>query len=113
MIGSQYWSTGPILHYYGDGDWGVVLNFFDDGFCNQESTQGEIRSRYISKDIDLLLKTILEDSKKLNIKLLEPNLFVYQDGEYKDLKEYANMPENWRENLSHYAKNHKLKWIYS
>ncbi len=114
MIGTHYWTTGPILNYHGDNKWGISLPFKDDGFCNEESTEGEIHSRYISGDLDLLISTILKDAEKLGIdtKKNEQSLYVYQDGTYKNDKNYPEMPENWRSFLSTYAEKYNLKWIY-
>jgi hypothetical protein len=108
MIGQQYWANGIIATYFGDDQWGLQIDFLDDGFCNKESTQGSIKTRYITS-LDNGIETLIKDAKKLGIKLNDDFiLYAYQDGCSKD----HPMPKNWISIFEKTCKKHNLTMIY-
>jgi hypothetical protein len=108
MIGEQYWANGIIATYFGEDQWGLQIDFLDDGFCNEESTQGSIKTRYITS-LDNGIETLIKDAKKLGIKLNDDFiLYAYQDGYSKD----HPMPKNWISIFEKTCKKHNLTMIY-
>ncbi len=108
MIGQQYWANGIIATYFGDNQWGLQIDFLDDGFCNEESTQGSIKTRYLT-NLDNGIKTLIEDAKNLGIKFNDGfTLYAYQDGASKDYP----MPENWVSIFEKACEKHNLAMIY-
>lgn len=92
MIGNEYWATGVILSCLRDGEWRAKVEFFDAGFCDNKSTEGELKTRYLI-DVELAIDTVIEDAEKLGIVFQEKNIYMIGDGEWKD--EYY--PDNWRQ----------------
>lgn len=90
MIGDHYWTIGPVIESCGDR-WCVRLQFADRGFCEDDSTEGELRVRYQIHDLDRAIDVLLEDARKLGIQLgtlegaagdgggLGPSVFVEDD----------------------------------
>ena len=107
MIGEQYWATGIILRpttryfpIYGNKvQWAATVKFFDDGFCQDESTEGELKTRYFGDDLAKAIDTVRQDASKLNIRFervgLPAFLSIEGDGESKDW----SPPPGWRELL--------------
>ena len=93
VIGNKYWSTGIIIDYNQYGElWSAKAKFYDDGWCQDESTEGEIRARYWSKDLPVLLDNVKADVEKLDIEWKDGGqVFAKQDGE--------SFPTNWKETL--------------
>lgn len=98
MIGPAYWTTGVTLKPHGRG-WVVTLEFLDDGFAQQGSTEGTLRYRYVTKDLDEAIDTLIEDATRLGIQFgvgtLGPTVYIDGDGEppegdRPDLREVAN-----------------------
>lgn len=77
MIGSKYWSTGVIVTPCAD-KWSAEVQFFDDGFCNGDSTEGSLRTRYtvgLSDALDLVIK----DAQRLGVEFKDPAVYVEGD----------------------------------
>lgn len=99
MIGQRYWATGITIHEDSGKRWSASLKFFDDGFCNQSSTEGELQLRYVVDDIFKGVDTLVEDARRLGIQFgtptLSPMVYCDQDGEFEtgdrpDLRTKAN-----------------------
>lgn len=104
MIGDGYWSTGIVLKYSGDGKWSASLDFYDDGFCDDESTEGNLHTRYFV-GIETAIDTLIADAKTLGIRFVNPTgdnprLYAYGDGESKEWP----MPKGYDELLSQQAR---------
>lgn len=113
MIGNRYWTTGITVSYsavtYG---WWAGLDFYDDGFAEEGSTQGSLGTRYsidgpnaLARAIDLLKA----DAERLGIDFRPiegrpPMLYVPGDGE--DPKE--DLPQGWQRMLAEQAE--RLGW---
>jgi hypothetical protein len=106
MVGEQYWATGVNMRHF-DGKWAATVEFFDNGFCDDASTQGALRTRYFVP-LETAIDTIIADAAKLGIEFRERNLYAEEDGESKDWP----MPEDWREVLEAQAKRIGFKWPY-
>lgn len=104
MIGDTYWTTGIKLKYDGrpdnGGKWSANLDFYDDGFCDDESTEGTLHTRYYV-EIETAIDTLIADAKRLGIEIKKgigdkPFLMLYQDGE-------RYVPDSWRKVLQEQA----------
>lgn len=113
MIDNQYWSTGIILRYgyagSGKNGWVAYCDFLDGGFCQDESTQGKLTTRYYVP-LELAIDTLHEDATKLGIVFRAitdkaPMLYYENDG---DSKEYPP-PDNWRAILREQAE--RIGWV--
>lgn len=97
MIGNQYWTTGILLTPRGGGTWGVEAKFFDDGFCDDASTEGVLMCRYVLADVSAMIDVLVADLAKLGIRLgigaVPMTIYIAGDGERSDL-EY---PPDWRD----------------
>lgn len=103
MIGDTYWTTGITLKYDGRGKWAASIHFYDDGFCQDESTEGTLHTRYFVH-AEVAIDALIADAAKMGIKLTKfndgkPSLYAYDDGESKDWP----MPDGWRELLAEQA----------
>lgn len=108
MIGNNYWATGIIATYHGENQWGLEIIFLDDGFCNEESTQGSIKTRYLT-GLDNGIETLISDAKRLGIELKDNFvLYAFQDGFSKDYP----MPKNWISIFENACEKHNLTMIY-
>lgn len=109
MIGDKYWSTGISLKWDGRDKWAAIADFFDSGFCDDESTEGQLRTRYYV-NLDTAIDTLIEDATRLGIDFrVSPGtkssfLYCYHD----DDKEWP-LPEGWREILNEQAK--RIGWL--
>lgn len=121
MIGPRYWSTGITVRYMTGSDgsqrWGALLQFFDNGFCDDGpagiSTEGSLGSRYFVRDgggfaaLPAVLDTLIADAGRLGIVFGthgKPMLYVKGDGE-SDTEEYH---PQWRQLLREQAE--RLGW---
>lgn len=100
MIGEVYWTTGITLRYDGQGRWEASLKFYDDGFCDDESTEGNLTTRYFIS-LETAVDTLIADAAKLGIRLVRaidsnPSLYAFGEGESEDWP----MPDGWRELLA-------------
>ena len=103
MIGNRYWSTGIVLKYDGRGSWSATAEFFDSGFCDDESTEGRLHTRYYVP-LETAIDVVIADAAKLGIEFNKNTdgksiLMVRGDGEYED----CPLPENWKEVLEQQA----------
>lgn len=116
MIGTSYWVTGVMLVPFGDGCWGARIDFYDDGFCDQGSTEGamgapnpwdgdwkataqmppvgHLRTRYVSTDYVKAVYTLLEDGVRLGFTRCWDELSVYVPGDGEDPE--VPLPGNWQ-----------------
>lgn len=89
MIGVRYWSTGiTITPDRERGQWNASLTFLDNGFCQADATEGELRLRYFVDDLAVGLDTLIQDAERLGIEWVNfsggPTIYVPQDGELDD-----------------------------
>jgi hypothetical protein len=108
VIGDGYWTTGITLKPF-DGKWAATAGFFDSGFCQDESTEGKLHTRYYCKDVEQAIDTLIADLQRLGIRLgavpgQAPSLYMQGDGEDADV----DYPGGWREMLVEQAK--RLGW---
>lgn len=87
MIGSKYWATGITMVPYKNDQWGLILEFFDDGFCDNESSEGMLRCRYAieTQDLEDRIKMLMHDARHLGIQLGNGQkfaLYIRGDGEH-------------------------------
>ena len=81
MIGPKYWSTGITIEYHGDR-WSAQVKFYDDGFCDNESSEGTLRARYQLKDLAKVIDVVKRDAEKLGIQWKEgPGIYVEENGQ--------------------------------
>lgn len=110
MIGSGYWSTGIMVRYYANGaQWGLSLDFLDDGFCEVESTQGTLRLRYLVTDLTAGIDQLKTDAERMGLRWATqvpscPTIYMEGDGEWPD----RDYPENWRRVINDQAR--RLGW---
>lgn len=113
MIGERYWSTGIVLRYgYAGGGrygWAAYLDFLDAGFCQDESTQGRLRTRYYVP-LELAIDMLHKDATQLAIVFRAiigdaPMLYYEDDGDSADYPP----PDNWRAILREQAE--RIGWI--
>lgn len=108
MIGSEYWSTGIKVSYLAyKNEWSATAEFFDDGFCQDESTQGRINSRYFA-NIETVLDNVKCDAEKLGIIWKDKNIYVEGDGEGD-----VELPSDWREIIQRQAERIGFKSSYT
>jgi hypothetical protein len=102
MIGNGYWATGLTLKPLGNGpkgfDWHLYVDFYDDGFCDENSTEGTLRHRYVTTEVVRAAEVLKVDAERLGIRFNEiagapPAVYVEGDGEWQDI----DYPANWRE----------------
>lgn len=107
MVGSNYWSIGIIIdwHKNENGDvWSTEVKFYDNGFCQDASTEGHLVSRYFERDLTRLIDTIKADTEKLGIEWKKPRIFMRGDEEIKEKK----YPPDWRKILNNQAE--RIGW---
>lgn len=103
MIGEQYWATGlilrPSLQRVNQSDrvrWSVRVEFYDDGWAQDGSTEGVLHSRYPEDDLAQAIDTLRQDAAKLGIRFervgLLPFLSIEGDGKSQDWPS----PPGWR-----------------
>jgi hypothetical protein len=105
MIGDGYWSTGITVHWgYAGGQrwgWAAGLDFYDDGFCDPDATQGRLATRYFVVTLDDPLGRAIDllkaDAERLGIRFdgrdgEPPSLYYKGDGESPDFPP----PVGWR-----------------
>lgn len=108
MVGEKYWACGVVLKYSAshwnasDKCWAAALNFFDSGFCQDESTEGSLTTRYFVR-IETAIDTLIADAAKLGIKV-DPFLYAYGDGEDGNWP----MPQGWEQILIDQAR--RIGW---
>ena len=115
MIGNGYWATGITVAWsrWPNG-WIASVEFFDDGFTEQGSTQGKLSTRYWSHDpgeetLARQIDLVKADAERLGIRFVatgadKPSLYYQGDGEDPEWP----APEGWRELLGRQAA--RLGW---
>lgn len=114
MIGTL-WTTGITVKYgYGGSDkhgWTADINWYDDGFCSENTVEGIIKTRYFVEDISRAIDLVLEVLKKFSIPFTkerggdEPFLFYKGDGE----DENWPPPKGWEKLLKKEAEKRGWK----
>jgi len=115
MIGPNYWTTGIVVLFAPPAPcsdkprYGAWLEFFDDGWAQDGSTEGKLRIRYVETDLAAALDVLIADAKRLGIEFKNvigdaPILYVKGDGE--DVSVY--LPADWGEQLQ--AQATRLGW---
>lgn len=115
MIGNGYWATGITVKWSEHYGWIAHVDFYDDGFAEDGSTEGTLRCRYWSKDHseDALARQIdlvKADAERLGITFATlsfaqtPLLYYQGDGEDPEWPP----PPDWREILGRQAT--RLGW---
>ena len=104
MIGPGYWSTGIMIALI-DDQWHVTMEFLDDGFCDQKSTQGTLVCRYLCDDLTESIDILKADAERLGIIWKDPTLYYQGDGEDE---EWYPPPEGWKELIV--AQARRLGW---
>jgi hypothetical protein len=124
-----YWTTGIVarwrahsgsIHGVPHGGWAAKLDFFDDGFTDddpdagQVSTEGTLRTRYAVRDGDKVgglraaVDALVADAQRLGIRLGGPTIgpCLYYEGDGEDP---ANPPPpGWQELLA--AEAARIGW---
>jgi hypothetical protein len=110
VIGEAYWTTGIVLKYH-ERDWSLHLDFLDNGWCQDASTQGTLALRYriSTEKLPAALDTLIADAKRLGITFrtepdLTPTLYVPGDGENTD----ETYHPDWRRIVARQC--HRLGW---
>ena len=83
MIGTKYWATGISLAKVAE-QWSVQVEFFDDGFSNQASTEGVLKMRYLCDDLSKSIDILIADAAKIGIEWKDPTIYYRGDGEWKE-----------------------------
>lgn len=105
MIGDGYWASGIVVKYREHSDdWSASVDFLDDGFCQDDSTEGRLHTRYFiggSEALTRAIDVVKADAERLGIRfgVLDGEtgrIYAHQDGEDP---EYP-MPDGWRELLA-------------
>ena len=96
MIGTRYWSTGIIVARHDANRWSAEVKFFDDGFCDNGSSEGVLRARYLGP-LSHVVDLVKADAERLGIRWgatpdLQPSIYYDGDGERSDL---PPPPPNW------------------
>ena len=119
MIGNGYWATGIIVRY----GWSARVEFFDDGFCSDDtdsgtiSTEGTLKTRYYIREGDgadadglaVAVDAVKTDTDRLGIRFwtappLSLHVYYEGDGEHEDWPP----PAGWRELVD--AQSIRLGW---
>lgn len=110
MIGT-YSSIGIVIKPDGDG-WWIRAPFQDGGFCDNNSTEGEIMLRYLCHDLATGLDTIKADVERMGIAWakidITPTIYMHQDGE----DPATQYPTNWREIVAEQCKRLGWRCVY-
>jgi hypothetical protein len=87
MIGARYWSTGITIREDDRGTFSASLEFLDNGFCQDDSSEGTLRLRYWVPDALLAVRTLKQDAERLGIDWDGPvgaTVYAEHDGEFED-----------------------------
>jgi hypothetical protein len=91
---------------YLNGKWSAEVEFLDGGWCDEESTEGKLYSRYFG-DIETVIDNVKKDAEKLGIVWRYKNIYMDGDGKNK------NAPNNWREILKKQAERIGFNFPYT
>ena len=97
----SYFAAGIVVHWLGRSDgnvprdeWSARADFRDGGHCQDDSTEGHVKTRYylpLAQAIDV----VKADIEKLGIRWFNPTLYYESDGENRSFPP----PDGWRETL--------------
>jgi len=117
LIGNGYWSTGITVRYDSRRGWGGEVQFYDDGFANDEtdhariSTEGALRTRYFAADgeqrdaLTVVIDTLKADAERHGIRWAETaGVWYHSDGG----DDRFPPPPGWRELLNSHSR--RLEW---
>ncbi len=90
MIGKNYWSTGITIVYHEGVGWGAEAKFYDDGFCDEQSSEGTLKSRYLLKDCAAVVDIVKADIEKLGIEWKNQHVYFMDE-------ETPGLIAGWRE----------------
>lgn len=112
MIGESFKSSGIILKYGGKGKWAAIVKFFDAGFCEDKSTEGQLHTRYFV-NIETAIDTIVEDATRMGIEFMVNDtgrrcLVGFEYGESADWP----MPTGWKQILRDQAERIGYASVY-
>jgi hypothetical protein len=107
VIGNGYWSTGITVTHVAGGtggpasdpqprEWGAKAEFFDDGFCQTASTEGELRTRYTVGTLSEAVDLVRVDAERLGVVWKEPTIYMKGDGEDEEFPP----PHGWKQLLA-------------
>jgi hypothetical protein len=104
MVGEKYWSIGIVLKWNENHGWSATVDFMDDGFCDSQSTEGNLHTRYFGP-VEQAIDVVLADAQRLGIEFKsniagKPFLLYTGDGENKDWP----APPNWKSILREQAR---------
>lgn len=114
MSVGAYWSTGITICREYSG-WKIYLKFFDGGFCEKDSTEGELRVRYLVKDEELsrAIDVLKADAERFGIDLkygtVHGTIYYEGDGEAESA---CPPPKDWREIATREAERIGFRAIY-
>lgn len=97
MVGTEYWYTGITVKHSG-GKWCASLDFYDSDFCDDDSTEGRLTTRYFIDGLSRAIDILLADAARLGLVPSHtmpdcPTIYVPGDGEGA---ESAALPPDWR-----------------
>ena len=107
MIGTEYWAVHIVLGFgrhasEEEGLWraAATMEFYDNGWCEDASTQGELQTRYFIEPTEAV-RVVVADARKLGIVFRNDPLPIYvpADGEDPDV----SLPADWRRRLEEIA----------
>lgn len=114
MVGKGYWSIGVHLKPFNDR-WIARVEFCDDGFCENGSTEGALRIRYPATREELIaeVRTLIEDAKRLGIEFrnpIKPSVYMENDGRENGALAF---PNDWKEVVAEVAERFSLRDPYA
>lgn len=116
MIGERYWSTGIMIEEHGRHGWAVWLDYLDDGFCEEASTEGRLRVRYLvsTEHLPNAIDTLRQDAERLGVRFgptldVPPTIYYECDGEGEEWP----VPDDWRGIANGQARRLGWKECYS
>lgn len=95
MIGTAYWYTGVRVTHCG-GKWGASLEFLDDGFCQDASTQGTLTTRYYLPSLTQAIDTLIADATRLGFVSCAATTPVWIHLDADDPGVTEGWPPDWR-----------------
>ena len=79
----HYWSCGIKIKKIGP-DWAISLDFYDNTFCQDDSTEGTLCVRYQVKDLASAIDILKTQAEDFGIGWRSPTIYCEQDGELAD-----------------------------